>query len=48
MPRYNIAYHMKAYKDDRELEALLKKVGFTSVQFLEDESRGWLCVKSKR
>jgi ubiquinone/menaquinone biosynthesis C-methylase UbiE len=47
-PKYNIDYHMKVYKSNRELEVLLKEVGFTSVQFFENPGRGWLCVKSRK
>jgi ubiquinone/menaquinone biosynthesis C-methylase UbiE len=47
-PKYNIEYHMKDYKSNRELEQLLKEVGFTSVHLFENPGRSWLCVKARK
>ncbi|MFD3450404.1 class I SAM-dependent methyltransferase [Microbacteriaceae bacterium 4G12] len=42
---YKINYHMKSYKTKEEKRQLFKRTGFHSIEFHENVSKGWLCLK---
>ena len=43
--KYKINYHMKFYKTKEEMGELFKKTGFVSIEFYENENKGWICIK---
>ncbi|CAM4436801.1 class I SAM-dependent methyltransferase [Paenibacillus tarimensis] len=42
---YKINYHMHSHKTKEEMEQLFSSTGFAAVQFYENTSKGWLCIK---
>lgn len=42
---YKINYHMNSYKTKEEMEQLLISTGFHTINFYENKTKGWLCVK---
>ncbi|CAM4318686.1 methyltransferase domain-containing protein [Bacillus manliponensis] len=42
---YKINYHMTAYKTHDALRKLFKETGFEKIEFFENKSKGWICVK---
>lgn len=45
---YKINYHMKSFKTKEEMKQLFHRIGFNTVEFYENTSKGWLCVKGTK
>ncbi|PZD96748.1 SAM-dependent methyltransferase [Paenibacillus sambharensis] len=45
---YKINYHMHSHKTKEEMEQLFSGIGFAAVQFHENTSKGWLCIKGMK
>lgn len=45
---YKINYHMKTYTTKEDMERLLKKTGFTTVEFYIHSNEKWICIKGSK
>ncbi|QTD39589.1 class I SAM-dependent methyltransferase [Sporosarcina sp. Te-1] len=41
---YKMNYHMNSYNTKEEMERLFSSIGFQSLSFYENKTKGWLCM----